>query len=156
MKPSPAFACALFALLACATLYAAAPPGGPDAGRVAALVRDLDDDDFFVRKKADDALRAMGKEVVPLLKAERERATSLEVKHRLDGINEALTVGERIATWVRLLNHANPQFREQADLSLRQAGATALPLLKRELKAELDGQCRARLEKIIGELDPAH
>jgi HEAT repeat protein len=153
MKAGLSCAAAVVALAALsAPLFAAAVPVSVNPARVKVLLKKLDADNFFVRQKADKALRAMGKPVLPLLKAEREKTKSLEVRYRLDRMMQDLTYDERIAEWVRLLGHANPQYREQAGQALRHAGTDVLPILKRELNSDLDAQGKARLEKIIDEL----
>jgi hypothetical protein len=133
-------------------LQGAAAPARMNPARVGVLLRKLDADNFFTRQRADETLRKLGKPVLPLLRAERERTTSLEVRDRLDRMMRDLERDEEVAGLVRLLGHANQQYREQADQVLRRSGTAVLPLLKKELKGELDGQCRARLEKIIAEL----
>jgi hypothetical protein len=131
---------------------AAAPPGRVDPARVKVLLRKLDAESFFTRQRADQALRAMGKPVLPLLRAERERTKSLEVRDRIDRMVRDLTYDEQIAGLVRLLGHTNRQYREHADRALRQAGADVVPILKNELKGEMGVEGRARLEKIIAAL----
>jgi hypothetical protein len=153
--------CTFVALVFFATtgnLRAAAPPAGLDLLEVRRMLRKLDADSFHTRQKADDALRAMGKGVVPLLTAERERTSSLEVRSRLSRMIHDLTIDERIPSLVQMLDHANPQFGAQAEFALRQAGASVVPLLQKELR-DLQGHTepnvatrRKRLEKIIAEL----
>jgi hypothetical protein len=82
-------------LLVPAALQAAAPPERIDAARVKALLRRLDDEDFFVRQKADEDLRVFGRAVQSLLVAERERSRSLEVRWRLGRILHDLTLDRR-------------------------------------------------------------
>jgi hypothetical protein len=119
---------------------------------VRVLLRKLDADSFYTRQSADEALRAMGKPVLPLLRAERERTTSLEVRDRLDRMVRDLTFDEQVARLVRLLGHADPRYRDLAERTLRQSGSSVLPLLRKELRLGLDAQCRARLERIITDL----
>jgi hypothetical protein len=116
------------------------------------LLRRLDADNFFTRQRADVALRAMGKPVLPLLRQERERTTSLEVRHRLDRMLRDLTFDEEVSRLVRLLGHANPEIRLLATRALRQSGTSVLPLLRKELAAERNGQTRNQLAQIIREL----
>jgi hypothetical protein len=144
--------CALPLFLLAGHLFAAAPLVGPDPVYVAVLVDRLDDDDFLVRQKADDELRALGKSVLPLLKVERARTSSLEARHRIDLMTEALTADERLSGWVRMLSHPNREFREQADRALREGGPRVLPLLQRELQLGHDAECRAEIKKLIDEL----
>jgi hypothetical protein len=136
------------ALLAAAGLPAAAPP----TSRVAALLNDLDDDAFDTRQQADDALRAMGPAVLPTLKDELARSSSPEVRFRLSRMVRDLGLGDHIARMVRRLGADNPQGVAKAEEALRQAGAGALPLLRKELQPTLDARRRKRLEKIIAEL----
>src|SRR5689334_12414904 len=115
-------ACAA-ALLLPAALWAAAPPGGLDPARVRALVRRLDHDSFEARQRADESLRALGKQAVPYLREEVERARSLEVRWRLGRIVHDLTIDERVGALVHLLADGDAQTRERADWALRQGGA---------------------------------
>jgi hypothetical protein len=133
-------------------LVAACPPPGVDRARVQVLLRKLDADNFFTRQRADATLRGMGKAVLPLLRAERERTTSCEVRDRLDRMMRDLTFDEQVPTLVRLLGHVNTALGAQADSALRQAGVAIVPLLKKELQGELDAPSRARVEKLIAEL----
>jgi hypothetical protein len=158
MKPVLSRALVGVVLLAVSSLQvyapAAAPPAGVDRARVRVLLRKLDADSFSTRQRADEALRAMGEPVLPLLRAERERTPSLEVRDRLDRMVRDLTF-DQVARLVRLLGHANPRYRDLADRALRQSGSSVLPLLRKELRAGLDAQCRARLERIITDLTGA-
>jgi hypothetical protein len=133
-------------------LHAAAPPAALNAARVKALLHKLDADSFHTRQQADESLRALGKAVLPLLREERSRTTSLEVRFRLDRMVHDLTIDERIPDLVRMLGHENTQFCEQAEYALRQAGASVVPLLQKELKPSLDIHRRKKIEKIIAEL----
>lgn len=56
---------------------------GLDEERIAALVRDLDDEKYDVREKATQALLGVADVAEPLLKAALEKATSAEVRMRL-------------------------------------------------------------------------
>jgi HEAT repeat protein len=143
------------------SVHAAAPPlivGGPhpssavNRARVKVLLRKLDDDSFFTRQRADENLRALGKAVVPLLRAERERTTSFEVRERLDRMLGELTFDEQVPDLVRLLGHANLQFRDHAEAVLLRAGSSILPLLKQQRQGELSAEGRTRLEKVIAAL----
>src|SRR5690349_16541736 len=129
---------ALAALLVLpAALPAAAPPAGLDPDRVQALLRRLDHDRFEVRQRADEALRACGRAVVPCLRSEIERARSLEVRWRLGRIVHDLTMDERVGPLVQLLGDGDPQTRERADWALRRGGAAVVPLLRKELRGDL-------------------
>lgn len=147
----PVLSCALAVLLA-APLFAAAPPASVDDARLTVLFEKLDSDSFTVRHKADKTLRALGKPVLSKLKAERERTKSHEVRFRLDRMIQDLTYDDRVAEWVRLLGHPQPDYRRQAGQALRNAGANVLPILHREMENDLNTPCRANLEKIITEL----
>jgi hypothetical protein len=154
MKPF-CFVCAAFAaFVVCAASQAAAPPAACDEARVSELLRQLDDDDFFVRNNADKELRSMGKAVLPRLMAERVLTDSVEVRHRIDKMTASLTQAERLSGWVRLLNHSDARCRDKADQTLRQACPAALPALLK-IKNTLDAQCKARLDKLIDELAEA-
>jgi len=82
-------------LLVPAALEAAAPPERADAARVKALLRQLDDEEFYVRQRADEQLRGLGMAVQSLLEAERGRTRSLEVRWRLGRILHDLTLDRR-------------------------------------------------------------
>jgi hypothetical protein len=57
----------------------------PDVSdRVARLVKDLDDDDFETRERAQKALTDIGRAAFPSLKQLRDKAKSREVQRRLD------------------------------------------------------------------------
>jgi hypothetical protein len=152
MKPFRFF-CAI-CLAVCATAQAAAPPAACDEARVSELLRQLDDDDFFVRHNADQQLRTLGKAVLPRLLAERVLTTSLEVRHRIDRLTQSLTPAERLTCWARLLAHPDARCREKADETLRKACPAALPALLK-IKHGLDAQSRARLDRLIEELADA-
>ncbi len=147
--------CAVVALLIPAALDAAAPPTPIDPGRVKALLQDLDDDDFHVRQRADEALRALAQDVRPLLEAERERTRSPEVRWRLGRILDDLKLDRRVEALVQQLGESDRQARRHAEWALRQAGGAVVPLLQ-ELKPGLTAAVRKRVEKIITELSAAH
>ncbi len=133
-------------------IRAAAPPAAVNSARVRVLLHRLDAESFHTRQMADETLRDMGKAVLPLLREELGRASSLEVRHRLDLMIQDLTIDERIPGLVQMLGHENAQFGAQAEYTLRQAGACVVPLLRRELTPTLDKQRRKRIERIIAEL----
>jgi hypothetical protein len=143
----------LLGLLTCAgALPAAAPPGHFDAARVKGLLRRLDAEKFLTRQKADETLRGMGKTVLPLLREELAHTPSLEVRFRLTRMVADLTFDERVPELVHMLGNADAQFCAQAEHALRQAGASVVPLLKKELTPTLQTQQRKRLEQLIAEL----
>ena len=146
-------ACAA-SLLALAAAHAAAPPAPVDRCLVADLLRKLDHDRFDTRQRADQALRRLGKPALPLLRAELERTSSVEVRYRLKRMVHDLTIDERLPELIQQLGHSRPEFRALAGWELRQAGAAVVPLLEKELKAGLDAERRRQLEKIIAELAP--
>ena len=133
---------------------AAAPPTGPDARHVRVLLRRLDSDHFSTRLRADDELRAMGKSALPYLRAELGRTKSAEVRDRLGVMIRDLTIDERVGQLVELLGDKDARMRARADYALRQAGAGVVPLLRQEMRPELGGEQRKRIEKIIAELTP--
>src|SRR5262249_29269984 len=64
----------------------AEPPSSPPAPvqvGVRALVRQLDDDDFTTREKAEREIRRLGQDAAPLLRQELTAAASAEVRTRL-------------------------------------------------------------------------
>jgi hypothetical protein len=142
----------LATLVTVAPVGAVAPPAAVDSAHVKVLLHRLDADSFHTRQKADDTLRAMGNAVLPRLREELAHTTSLEVRSRLERIIHDLTIDERIGGLVQMLGHENPQFGEQAEYALRQAGTCVVPLLRKELKPSLDDLRRKRIEKIIAEL----
>jgi hypothetical protein len=146
--------CAILAacLFAVANLPAAGPPVGIDPVTVSRLLHKLDAENFHVRQKADDTLRSMGKKVLPLLRGELTRTNSLEVRARLTRMVEDLTFDERVPGLVKQLGHVNPMVGDHAEFTLRQAGASVVPLLRKELTPSLDVDQRKRLEKIIDDL----
>ena len=150
--------CLICAFVAIAVLTplapAAAPPGSLDAKHVRVLLRRLDSDNFRTRLRADNDLRAMGKGVLPLLRAEHERTESLEVRDRLTVMIHDLTIDERIGQLVKLLGDKDALNRTRADYALRQAGAGVVPLLKKEMRPELGREQRKQMEKIIAEMTP--
>ncbi len=135
-----------------ASLAAVAPPANIDISRVKVLLHNLDAESFRTRQQADESLRALGKPVLPLLREERGRTASLEVRFRLDRIVHDLTLDERIPDLVQMLGHEDTQFRDRAEYALRQAGAAVVPLLQQQLKPALDVKRRKKIEKIIAEL----
>ena len=146
--------CALIVAVVTTLAPAAAPPAGPDAKHVGVLMRRLDSDDFSTRLRADDELRAMGKRVLPYVRAEHERTESPEVRDRLTVMIRDLTIDERVGQLVKLLADDDAQTRARADYALRQAGASVVPLLRQEMRPELGGEQRKQIEKIIAELSP--
>ena len=132
----------------------AAPPTVLDAGHVRELLIQLDSDAFSTRLHADNELRAMGKSVLPFLRTEHEKTDSLEVRDRLRLMIRDLTIDERIGQLVKRLGDKDALERARADYALRQAGAGIVPLLKQEMRPELGGEQRKRIEKIITELTP--
>lgn len=136
------------------TTFAAAPPATVEPGMVKALLKKLDSDSFPTRQKADERLRAMGKIVLPHLKEEMARTRSLEVRWRLGRIIHDLTIDERVGALVQLLGDKDAQTRERADWALRQAGASVVPLLQKEIKPQMTAEQRRRMQKIIAELAP--
>ena len=140
-------------LMFCSLVPAAAPPTCVDAREVEVLVRMLDDDNFHTRERADVALRAMGRPVLPHLRAEHGRTPSREVRDRIASMVRDLTVDERIGQLVTMLGDGDALTRARADYALRHAGVGVVPLL-REAQPTLDRDQRARVERIIADLEP--
>jgi hypothetical protein len=146
----------LFGLAAVGAGWARAEPAtAPDGKLVRALVKQLDDRHYAVRKKADRQLRKLGEPVVPLLRAELDAARSLEVCRRLERMIKDLTVNERVRALIEDLDSNYFAIRERADCQIRGFGKAILPLLKVELKKATDLGVRARLKQIIADLAPA-
>jgi hypothetical protein len=149
-------------LLLCALAAGQAnPEEAPlDAKRVAALVKQLDDDRFAVREKADKALREGGKAVVPLLRKELKGAKSLEVRRRLErlisvlGANRPAKVSEeKLAKLVGQLGSEAFEERQKAEQELLKAGKAAAPLLRKALKGndlEIKRRARIILDRLAG------
>jgi hypothetical protein len=151
MKAALTGAASVLCVLCAAAAHAAAPPQ-VDTARISTLVRKLDSDRFAVRQKADLALRACGKGVIPQLHTELEKTTSLEVRWRLRKMIHDLTIDERLGELINQLGNKEAQARAIADWELRKCGEGVVPLLRKELKPGLDPVRRQHLEKIIAEL----
>jgi hypothetical protein len=130
----------------------AAPPQDPGVRRVRALVRQLDDPRYRVRRQADRQLRLLGEAALPLLRAELARTPSLEVYRRLEQIIQHLRFPEQIRALVADLGGDTFIIREQADRKLRSFGKRILPQLKTELARATDVGVRVHLIDIIGDL----
>ena len=96
----------------------------------------------------------MGKGVLPLLRAEQARTESPEVRDRLAIMIRDLTIDERVGKLVAQLGDKNARERAGAEYALHQAGAGVVPLLRREMRPDLGGEQKKRIEKIIAELTP--
>ena len=118
------------------------------------LLHRLDADQFSTRLRADGELRAMGKRVLPLLRAEQARTDSAEVRDRLTVMIRDLTIDERVAQLVVMLGNKNTLERDRAEYALHLAGAGVVPLLRREMRPELGDEQKKRIGKIIAELTP--
>jgi WD40 repeat protein len=73
------------------------PPRPANAGRIARLVADLDDDEFGVRERASAELAKCGELAEPALKEALLRGPSLEVRHRARALLGKLA-GEHLRT----------------------------------------------------------
>jgi hypothetical protein len=126
-----------------------------EADKVRALVRQLDDDKFEVRDKAEASLRKLGKKVLPQLKAELARTKSVEVRRRLQQL-----VGEmapaapksRVADLVRMLGDDRFEVRQRATRELVVLGRAAIPELRKELEKTGDPEVRTRLTVILRQI----
>jgi hypothetical protein len=74
-----------------------------DEKQVAKRIEELDADDFATREKASTTLAQMGPEVAPLLQTAVSKATSLEVKRRLEMLLMKLREGEKVLQMRRAL-----------------------------------------------------
>jgi hypothetical protein len=67
----------------------------PDlAATAAALIRQLDDEEFEKRDAASKALRAIGPVAIGLLRAERKKTTSAEVRRRIEDVLDGIDAGD--------------------------------------------------------------
>lgn len=146
-----AFALVVIGLVA-SVASAVAPPSSLNARQVRTLIRRLDHESFDKRLAADNALREMGKPVVPYLRDELTRTDSLEVRHRLEVMVRDLTIDERLGQLVKQLGDKDARMRARADYALRQAGSAVVPLLQTQISNEPEGQRRRQMEKIVTEL----
>jgi HEAT repeat protein len=144
---------ALALLVFCPALsFAAAPPTQIDSDRVTVLLGLLDDDEFEVRKNADDELRKMGKAVIPYLREEQMRSASLEVRDRLKKIVRDLSADEGVPTLVQQLTHKDARFRQHAVFALGRLTPDHLPALEAVLKRGTSPEAKRVLEQVIAEL----
>jgi hypothetical protein len=67
-----------------------------DEKQVGQLIQDLDADDFATREKASTTLAKMGPEVVPVIQSAMPKASSLEVKRRLEMVLMKLRESEKL------------------------------------------------------------
>jgi hypothetical protein len=146
--------------LAALALVGAAPPASPrtrQVEHVRKLVRQLDDNEFEVREKAEKALLALGKKALPQLKQELRAAKNLEPRMRLERIVTALNpvdpLQKRVRALVRELDNDDFDVRTRASLDLLAAGKPALPLMRQELAKARSLEVRRRLEVIISRLE---
>jgi HEAT repeat protein len=145
--------CSVIALaLAAAPAVVAADKPASDPDRVAALVRQLDDNDFEVRDKADKELRAMGEPVLPLLRKAAKEAASPEVRKRLSDILAAIGPDGRVAALIPQLGSDDFATRVKATDMLRKEGPAALPVLREAREHAADLEIRTRLDAIIRDL----
>jgi HEAT repeat protein len=144
---------ALALLVFCPALgFAAAPPTRIDSNRVTVLLGLLDDEEFEVRKNADDELRRMGKAVIPYLREEQLRSASLEVRDRLKKIVRDLGADEGVPTLIQQLTHEDARFRQHAAFALGRLTPDHLPALEAALRRGPAPQAKHVLERVIAEL----
>jgi HEAT repeat protein len=125
----------------------------PEPEKVRQLVRDLDDDCFDIRERAERDLARLGKEVIPLLEEELTRVESLEVRWRLHRLLDTLGgVERRVQPLLKQLADDRFSKRQEADEQLRRFGKEILPVLKKTLQTTSDLETRRRLNKIIEDL----
>ena len=134
------------------TSVRAEPAKGPDPEQVRSLVKQLDDDEFDVRQKADAELRRLGNAVVPLLEKELKDTRSAEVRARLGKILDALQPLNALRPLIERLGNDRFEVREKATQELFQRGKEILPLLREEAKKAIDLEVRYRLEAVIKKL----
>jgi hypothetical protein len=121
------------------------------------LVRQLDDNEFEVREKAEKALIALGKKALPQLKQELRAAKNLEGRMRLQRVVAALTpvdrLQKRVQALVRELDNEAFEVRTRATDELLAEGKPALPSLRQELARARSLEVRRRLEVVIRRLE---
>jgi hypothetical protein len=157
MKAVIAWTGALLLALTCDVAGAAAPPTTPNEASVRALVKQLDDDDFKVRQRAEQALSRSGKVVLPLLRRELARGQSLEVRTRLQRVSARLTKpvlsDKALRALVQQLASDRFEDRETARQKLFEAGKRAIPFLKNGIKStdlEISVNSQRILRRILG------
>jgi HEAT repeat protein len=155
MKTALCFSVVWIAVGAIAPAWSLQPElAKPDPERVRALVKDLDDNRFLVRQRADRNLRALGKEALPLLQTELKATKSEQARVFLKTIIEDTQLEERIRGWIKQLGSVHFRERQNATDQLLQQGKAALPVLKRELERRPDPEIQRRLERIIKTIAP--
>jgi WD40 repeat protein len=118
------------------------PVSAPDAKRVAALVKDLGDDDFDVRTRATERLVALGEPVAPALRKALATAKDPDVRLRLNVVLRKLEPDElpperlRALRAVGVLEYAGTA--EARKLLKGLAGGTEGAWLTKQAKAALD------------------
>ena len=71
-------------------------PAAVDEKQVGQLIQDLDADDFATREKASNTLAKMGPDAVPVIQTAMGKASSLEVKRRLEMLLMKLRESEKV------------------------------------------------------------
>jgi HEAT repeat protein len=127
----------------------------PDARQVRELVKQLDDDEFDTRERAEATLRKLGKEAVPQLDKELAAAKSEEVRRRLERVILAISpLDTKVRQIIPRLGDDDYTTRERATADLVALGKGALPFLRRELANNRnDEETRKRLARAIGQLE---
>jgi hypothetical protein len=69
-------------------------PAGPDAPRVARLIKDLDDDEFDKREKATEELKGLGRRAEAALREALKNSPSAEARARIEGLLARLKADE--------------------------------------------------------------
>jgi HEAT repeat protein len=144
------------ALIVLLALAAPALAAEPDPKKVRDLVKQLDDDEFDVREKADAALRKLGKDALPLLRKELTAAPSAEVRKRLDRIVSELDrdpLREKVQALVPGLIADDFATRERSTTELVRLGKDALPHIKRELEQVTDPEAQQRLKRVVKQIE---
>jgi hypothetical protein len=116
----------------------------PDARRLAALIADLDSDQFAVRQKASQELEKLGDDAVPALREKLKDQPALEARQRMEELLEKLDGPNPSPTQLRIIRAV--QVLEQI------ADAPARKLLEKlahgSPEARLTREARAAVERL--------
>jgi hypothetical protein len=141
-------------------LNAAAPPSGPDPARLRVLVRQLDDDDYHTRERAEQGLSKLAEADVPALRKALAATTSAEVRRRLGRVIRRLAVSdprlERRQELLRLLTGMWSAGNQNLKASLRHMVDLSnddFRLLREAVPLVADPKDRQRAQAIVDYLD---
>jgi WD40 repeat protein len=114
---------------------------GPNAAEINRLISDLDGDEFARREKASQALKQLGMQAEPALRARSDKATSLEMRRRINvllkGLKKEVSREQRRAARVtEVLEQLDTA--EARKLLKQLAGGSADAWCRNEARASLD------------------